>query len=206
MTGYMHLENQQWQEALDKFAAARKIYEKMSQVSTTAEEEALCFSAIDSIDPNIRYCAYNLKLKGGQTMDISTLLEMRGGAEGGAGMDLLVAKMDELMAKRLHDKASTVHEVTWRGNTVPSKNSKLIEALLAAQESNAGLEEALKEGGKSSSVVSAEGVVDYMEADQLLEMYTKVIGAYWDATKLAEADLKEAQVCHVDTCCLSKHG
>lgn len=75
------------------FAKHRTIYEKMS-LAGSPSQEALCQSAIDSLDPNIRYCAYNLKLKGGQTMDIPSLMEMRNKSGGGVGLDLLAAKVE----------------------------------------------------------------------------------------------------------------
>ncbi|KAJ3416761.1 signal recognition particle subunit srp68 [Chytridiales sp. JEL 0842] len=189
MKGYHLFEKQQWQEALDNFATSRTIYEKLATIGTP-QEEALCYSAIDSIDPNIRYCAYNLKLlKGGGDVDISQLVKMKG-AEG-AGNDLLASKVDELLSKNLQIKAAGIHDVTWRNTSVPSKNEKLIKALVVAQEAMGELEEVLKKG---EGIVDENGGLRVEEIDGRLELYAKVIGAYWDATKLAEADLKADEI------------
>ena len=71
----------------------RTIYEKLAGAGGSSEQKVLCQAAIDAIDPNIRYCAYNLKLKGGQTMDIGELVAMRNQA-GGLGSDILNAKLE----------------------------------------------------------------------------------------------------------------
>lgn len=66
----------------------------MAKAAPSAHQEALCYAAIDSIDPNIRYCAYNLRIKGGGAQDINTLLEMRKSGGAAAGLDLLASKVD----------------------------------------------------------------------------------------------------------------
>ncbi|TPX36168.1 hypothetical protein SmJEL517_g01439 [Synchytrium microbalum] len=186
MKGYVLFEEQKWQEALDKFAAARTIYEKLSTVGS-AEQEALCQSAVDAIDPSIRFCAYNRKIKGGASADISVLLEMRNKTAGGsAGLDLLTRQIEDTLAQTRHKKAVEVSSITWRGKTVPSKNEKLIEAILAAQESLQQLDKAIKDA--ALPLDSAEAL------DERLREFDAVIGALWDASRIAEQDVKDDAV------------
>ncbi|KAJ3079824.1 signal recognition particle subunit srp68 [Quaeritorhiza haematococci] len=213
MAGYVLFEKQSWQEALDKFAAARTIYEKLASAGT-AQQEALCYSAMDTIDPNIRYCAYNLKLSKGQVADISALIEMRNksaAADGGAGLDLLASKVESLLAQTRQERAATVQNISWRGRTVAIKNERLVDAVLSAQEAMQNLDELKKKVGDG---VDLEGDSDAEDdaagkkkggeqkaakdkkakktkKDELLEAYDTVLGALWDASRIAEADVKE---------------
>ncbi|KAI8976517.1 hypothetical protein BDB01DRAFT_853155 [Pilobolus umbonatus] len=63
MKGYLLLEQQHYKEAYESFVESRFIYDAFAQ-SADAEHESLCYSAIDTIDPNIRFCAYKLQLPG----------------------------------------------------------------------------------------------------------------------------------------------
>lgn len=38
----------------------RTIYERFAQMNSNAEQETLCYAAIDTIDPNVRFCVYKL--------------------------------------------------------------------------------------------------------------------------------------------------
>ncbi|KAJ3039349.1 signal recognition particle subunit srp68, partial [Rhizophlyctis rosea] len=175
MAGYVLFEQQEWQNALDKFATARTIYEKLAGAGGSSEQKVLCQAAIDAIDPNIRYCAYNLKLKGGQTMDIGELVAMRNQA-GGSGSDILNAKLESLLAQSRNEEGAAM-SITWRGKMVPTKNAKLMEAILVAKHAADQLDTA-----------------GHVTADARLELFDKVIGAWWEATRLAETDVKEDAV------------
>ncbi|KAJ1535483.1 signal recognition particle subunit srp68 [Nowakowskiella sp. JEL0078] len=195
MDGFVLFEIQLWQQALDKFASAshRTIYTKLAGTASSAEFETLCHSAMDSIDPNIRYCAYNLKLKGGQSLDVGELIEMqRKAAEAGAGLNLLTAKVESLLNKTRHEKAQTVHSVTWRGQVVPTKNNKLVESIMATEQIVEVLEATVKTNAVENLFkISESGSIDFSVVSDQLQLFDKVLGAYWEATKIAEADLKE---------------
>ncbi|KAI8844172.1 hypothetical protein BC829DRAFT_400506 [Chytridium lagenaria] len=133
------------------------------------QRKRLCQSAMDAIDPNIRFCAYNLRMKG--ETDVAALLEVRGGG------DLLAAQVDEVLAKSRQERAKEVHEIAWRGKSVPTRNAKLMEAVVGAQEVVAELE---RDGSMNGKALARR-----------LDALEKVIGAYWDATKVAESDIKE---------------
>jgi len=60
----------------------------------TAEQEALCHSAIDALEPNIRYCTYNIQnQQDGGDIDLAALIQMKSKAEG-MGLDLLAGKVE----------------------------------------------------------------------------------------------------------------
>ncbi|TPX44642.1 hypothetical protein SeMB42_g04256 [Synchytrium endobioticum] len=186
MKGYVLFEEQRWQEALDKFAAARTIYEKLATVGT-AGQEALGQAAVDAIDPSIRFCAYNLKIKGGASADVAALIEIRNKSAGGAaGLDLLTQRIEETLAQTRHEKAASVSSIVWRGKTVPSKNQQLIESILAAQESLQQLDDAIK--ADPMPVKNAEAL------EERLKSFDAVIGALWDSSRIAEQDVKDDAV------------
>ncbi|GAA5801525.1 hypothetical protein HPULCUR_006973 [Helicostylum pulchrum] len=60
MKGFLLFEQQNWQEALNQFIESRTIYERFAQMNSNAEQETLCYAAIDTIDPNVRFCVYKL--------------------------------------------------------------------------------------------------------------------------------------------------
>ncbi|KAI9207827.1 uncharacterized protein BJ171DRAFT_596257 [Polychytrium aggregatum] len=181
MGGYLLFERQEWEQCLEKFGAARTIYEKLASVGT-AEQEALCHVAIDAIDPSIRYCAYNLKLKGGQTLDISALLEMRNNSEG-AGLDLVAAKVESLLSQSRQERAGQVHDIGFRSQTVPCKNDKLAEAIISAQEMVQRL-----------NATAQPDLSNQNACDSHLELFDKVLGHFWAANSIAENDIKQDSI------------
>ncbi|KAL2911892.1 signal recognition particle subunit srp68 [Polyrhizophydium stewartii] len=187
LAAFVHFERQQWQAALDLFASSRAIYEKLALVAASPAHATLCQAAIDEIDPNIRYCAYNLKSRAGQTHDIASLLELRS-KSAGAGHDLLAAKLDSLLAENMHVKASKIHSIPWRGIELRVANEPLMATILEMQALAAQIVETLK----ARSVVSAEtGDVDEEHVALVLAEYDKLLGLGWDAYKLAEKDVKD---------------
>ncbi|KAF9341572.1 signal recognition particle subunit srp68 [Linnemannia elongata] len=117
MSGYVLFEAQQWQGALEKFSAARAIYDKLS-LAGTSHQEALCHAAMDEIDPNIRFCGYRLRL---------------------AKDDVLMREIEHLIAQTRQEKAQDLESIQWRSKVLPLKNPKLATAILAAQETAAEL-------------------------------------------------------------------
>ncbi|KAJ3038273.1 signal recognition particle subunit srp68 [Rhizophlyctis rosea] len=175
MEGSLLFEQQKWQDAWDKFATARTIYVNLEQSGGNAAQKVLCQAAIDEIDPNIRYCAYNLKLKGGQTMDIGELVAMRA-QSGGTGLDLtLEAKLKSL--EQNAEKGGAEMSLTWRGHVIPTKNGKLMETIAAAKH--------------AADKLDTTSTADVAER---LALFDKAIGAFWDATRLAEKDVREDAV------------
>lgn len=76
----------------------RTIYENLASAGTP-HQEALCNSSIDEIDPNIRFCAYRLRLGGASgtasgardAEELVTMLRKKGNV---VGIDLLEAQLE----------------------------------------------------------------------------------------------------------------
>ena len=167
-------------------SCCRTIYQKLAAVGT-ADQETHCQAAVDAIDPSIRFCAYNLKIKGGASADVSVLIEMRNKSAGGAArLDLLTQQIEDTLALTRHQTAANVSSITWRGKSVPSKNPQLIEAILAAQQSLQQLDEAIRHD--ASPVQNPDAL------DERLKSFDAVIGALWDASRIAEQDVKDDAV------------
>ncbi|CAG8619265.1 38406_t:CDS:10 [Gigaspora margarita] len=175
MSGYLLFEKQSWQAALDKFAAARTIYEKLSAAGT-AHQETLCQSAIDDIDPNIRYCAYVLRLGADNVSDVDALVKMTIGKNKGVGLDLLEAEVESVLAQTRQEKAASLTSITWRGHTVPLRNADLAICILKAQDATTNLENASD--------------ADVEEATKM-EMFDSLLEAYGDAERFAKNAVKE---------------
>ncbi|KAJ3013960.1 signal recognition particle subunit srp68 [Thoreauomyces humboldtii] len=118
MNGYILFEHQRWESALDKFAIARAIYQQLA-LSGTAEQVTMCEAAVDTIDPNIRYCAYSLKTPAAQTAPIDNLVKSR--------VDL---GLPALAADSNVKREDPIATIAWRGSTIPIRNPKLHELLL----------------------------------------------------------------------------
>ncbi|KAI8810985.1 hypothetical protein BJ742DRAFT_737116 [Cladochytrium replicatum] len=142
MEGYVYFEQQKWNEALENFAAARTIYERLAKAAATPHQETLCQSAVDALDPNIRY-----PLNGGQTLDVGALIEMQSRA---GSLGLLSSKVEArkvelfqehcslttriLVHSRTGERAAQIHSISWRGKSVPTKSHTLAESIFQAQQ------------------------------------------------------------------------
>ncbi|KAI8635959.1 hypothetical protein BD408DRAFT_426909 [Parasitella parasitica] len=133
MKGYLCFEQQQWQEAMGQFIESRAVYEKFAKTNSTAEQEALCYSAIDDIDPNIRFCAYKLQSSDGQ--DINGII--------GKHQNPSMEQLKEQLAKIGEDKSSkhqSLKTLTWRDKEFTIKNQTLAQAVLKAQDARASIQ------------------------------------------------------------------
>ncbi|CAG8464890.1 5137_t:CDS:10 [Funneliformis caledonium] len=176
MSGYFLFEKQSWQAALDKFAAARTIYEKLSAAGTS-HQETLCQSAIDDIDPNIRYCAFKLKLgTDSSNIGVEDLVKITIGKNKSVGLDLLEAEVETVLAQTRQEKAATLTSISWRDRVVPLKNADLAICILRAREATANLENASD--------------TDTEEATKM-ELFDLLLEAYGDAERFAKNAVKE---------------
>ena len=67
-----------WALAQSILYVFRTIYTGLAASGTASQRHTtLCQIAIEDMDPSIRYCAFHLKMKGGQTMDIGELLDIK---------------------------------------------------------------------------------------------------------------------------------
>ncbi|CAG8715630.1 14644_t:CDS:2, partial [Ambispora leptoticha] len=176
MSGYLLFEKQSWQAAFDKFAAARTIYKKLSSAGTS-HQEALCQSIIDDIDPNIRYCAFKLRLGTDGTRDVEELMKINLGKNKSAKLDLLEAQVESVLSQKRPEKEALLTSITWKDRIVPLKNPDLALHILRAQEATLKLEKS-DNAGESTK----------------MELFDKVLEAYGDAERVAKTAIKEDAV------------
>ncbi|KAF9433553.1 signal recognition particle subunit srp68, partial [Entomortierella beljakovae] len=172
MSGYVLFEAQQWQGALEKFSAARAIYDKLT-LAGTPHQEALCHAAMDEIDPNIRFCGYRLRLAKDGVVNVEELVKMSE-ANKASGSDVLMREIENLIAQTRQAKAQDLQSISWRSNALPIRNPKLATSILAAQDAATELD----------SLSSASTEVK-------LEQFDKVLQAYAEAEKFVKKALKE---------------
>jgi len=186
MTGYKLFEEQDWQAALEKFAIARTIYEKLAAAGDP-QQEALCHSTIDSIDPNIRYCAYNLKIKNTSSEDdIAALVEMKLKSSA-TGANFLDDKIEALIQKKIQEKASQFTSITWRNHNIDIKNPKIAESILKANDAIEDLEKTEIVDAKNESEIN-----DFNDkVNDKLDRFSNVLEAYHDGQRQAEKELLE---------------
>ncbi|KAF9376439.1 signal recognition particle subunit srp68 [Podila verticillata] len=171
MSAYVSFEAQEWQKALEKFSAARAIYDKLS-LAGSSHQEALCHAALDEVDPNIRFCGYRLRLAKDGVINVEELVKMSD-ANKGSGSDVLMREIENLIAQTRKEKAQDLQSLNWRSKTLPLKNAKLATAILAAQET-------------ASQLASAQGSTESKQ-----EQFDKVLQAYAEADKQVKKALKE---------------
>ncbi|KAI8081834.1 uncharacterized protein B0P05DRAFT_508635 [Gilbertella persicaria] len=144
MKGYLFFEQQQWQEALSQFIESRTIYNRFAQ-NNQPEKEALCYAAMDEIDPNIRFCAYKLQLE----QDVEKLVSEHHDSS-------LDAQLNQVISESRQQQP-----LTWREKTVQIKHPALAEAIQKAQENNSWTEteklakKAVKEDKEATAKVTS---------------------------------------------------
>ncbi|CAJ0859699.1 2332_t:CDS:10 [Entrophospora sp. SA101] len=147
------------------------IYEKLSAAGTS-HQETLCQSAIDDIDPNIRFCAFKLRLG----TDVEDLVKMTLGKNKGVGLDLLEAEVESVLTQSRQQKASFLNSITWHNRTVSLKNTDLAISILKAQDATKNLENALDSEAEDSTK---------------MELFDALLEAYGDAENFAKNVVKE---------------
>ncbi|KAL3877845.1 hypothetical protein ACJMK2_035489 [Sinanodonta woodiana] len=131
--GSVAFELENWKIAIESYSNAKTIYEKLAS-AFTEDLQSLYLQRVSEIEPNIRYCAYNI----GDESAIKDLIKMRRKAGG----DQLSSQIDSLLSQTREKQAATLSEVTWRGRTVPVKNEQVRLFLLNVQESPKEIEKA----------------------------------------------------------------
>ncbi|KAG1056784.1 hypothetical protein G6F46_003645 [Rhizopus delemar] len=148
MKGYFLFEQQQWKEALDQFIEARTIYEKFAQYNGSAQHEALCYAAVDEIDPNVRFCAYRLQM---EIQDAESIAHTHPRAR----------SINEELVKIGQDERVKETKMQWREREFVVKNQALAEAVTRAQQENVWTEsekmvkKALKENKEATAKVTS---------------------------------------------------
>ncbi|WAQ97375.1 SRP68-like protein, partial [Mya arenaria] len=121
---------------------------------------------VAEIEPNIRYCAYNI----GDSSALKDLQQMRRMAGG----DMMSEELDVLLAQTREKQTATLSEVTWQGRTVPVKNEPVRLFLLSLQDS-------------TQEVERAEGM------DNKISIYESLLKQCIDAQQVLRDSLQEDQ-------------
>ena len=125
------------------------------------------------MDPSIRYCAYNLRLKGGQTMDVSELLAIKKSAK---ESDLLGPQLTKILLEAREKESHGI--LNWRSHSIDLKNVEWGLVLESMQE--AILEFSLfKDDELSKNDIQIR-----------LSEYDRLLGTLYEASELSQKDLK----------------
>eukprot|EP01104_Vermistella_antarctica_P007054 TRINITY_DN1779_c0_g2_i1.p1 TRINITY_DN1779_c0_g2~~TRINITY_DN1779_c0_g2_i1.p1 ORF type:complete len:609 (+),score=196.16 TRINITY_DN1779_c0_g2_i1:31-1857(+) len=162
MNGNLHLERENWQGSLECFAKANTIYESLAKAGDHETQE-ICLLLVEDLEPNIRYCKYNL---GGDSADLDAAIKGHGA--------MLNDKLEKVLEESRREMASSLTEIKWMDRTVPIKNEKLRMAFLSAQQ--AGFE-------------ADQAAVD--DIDAKLEFYDKLFVGLGDAGRILSDEEKE---------------
>ncbi|KND05197.1 uncharacterized protein SPPG_00857 [Spizellomyces punctatus DAOM BR117] len=186
MAGFLFFEQQRWEEALDKFATARVIYQRLAKAGT-AQQEALCQSVIDSIDPSIRFCAYNLKIKGAQNLEISSLIEQTNESSR-SELRSLEARVGSMLSDISSENNDGTFKIRWRGRIIPTRNEKLVEAISETVKTFEGLK------GSTPRPILLDGTSDTAVLDAHFERFEKALASAAIALHLAKEDVKNDEL------------
>ena len=154
MQGTLHFELQDWKMASEKLLLAQTIYEKLAS-ALNEDEQVLYKQRVEELNPNLRYCAYNI----GDSTAQQDLLNMR--SQGGK------SELDALIAQTREKQAASLLELTWRGRTVPVRLEKIRVFLLAYQSLGATLQKAADSDDQLSAYETL--LLDCKEAIQSLK-------------------------------------
>ncbi|KNE60705.1 hypothetical protein AMAG_06067 [Allomyces macrogynus ATCC 38327] len=170
MNGRYLFEKHLWQEALDHFLGAKSVYENIAKVTPDATHAALCQSAMDVLDPQLRYCTYHLSKRG---HDVDALVELiASGRRANPDADHFQRELDALLATSdTTDSAATT--LTFLGTAVAVRNAAVARAIAQARD--------------------LADSVPLIEPNQRVPVLQTLITALLAAEKLARKDLDADQ-------------
>ncbi len=123
MEGHLGFEQQDWERSLNAYLTARTLYEQISNLSTSHHLITLCHSAIDEIDPNIRYCGYGL----GQATDLQDLLDLSN------NHPLLGSQVKQLLGESLSQNKQ-LQSIVWLKGSLSSTTDLEISVTIENQD------------------------------------------------------------------------
>ncbi|KAF7730401.1 signal recognition particle subunit srp68 [Apophysomyces ossiformis] len=150
LKGYLNVEQEKWQNALEGFITARIIYERFATTSSSAHAEALYYSAVDEIDPNIRFSAYKLRLTGqtGSSSVEDVLDTFR--SQHPDVIQQLELQLSEVVREGPKEEKHSV-EITWRNKNFNVKNKEIVAAIAKAENG----EDSVTEWAEAEKLVKA---------------------------------------------------
>ncbi|CUS13715.1 unnamed protein product [Tuber aestivum] len=135
LRGSEAFEKSHWEDSIKAFAVSKIIY---SALLSTSKNEIYKDQLTSTVDPSIRYSAYQLQLP--RNMDVATIARQHFPRQD----ERIVKAVEALDAKALSDPAAeapgedgvgvaAVASVTWRSRTAPVEDADISVALSAAQ-------------------------------------------------------------------------
>ncbi|KAI8909475.1 hypothetical protein DFJ77DRAFT_124444 [Powellomyces hirtus] len=180
MTGYLLFEQQKWEAAWDQMAVARTIYVQLSK-SGTAQQATMCQSAVDDIDPNIRYCAYNLKVAGAQNTSVDALVQGRD-QKAQLGLPSLADKVKSTLVHVSSEADVEGVSLAWGGKSIPVRNPAVTKILADADAEWPALR------------FISTAIRDIEELEGELEMHETTLKKVNEAVSIAKAAVKEDEI------------
>jgi signal recognition particle subunit SRP68 len=166
MEGRLHFERKEWSLSKTAFLHSKSLYETLSSTEGISPQKiTLCQAAVDDMEPSLKYCLY--------------ILRENVANSAGDGS---------------HQSGSGVGVISFRGENVPSKNVELLQTLSEIETMESDLEKISSGFYSDSSDEGGKRSMRYEAVEQKLDIFSKLLGAYWEACKLADADLKNDQV------------
>lgn len=200
MRGTLCMERSTWPEGVEAFGTAQRIYEQLSKVATRRLKE-LYMGRIQEVEPNERYCRYNLMRRQGASASkaaaaAASAAAAAGGAGGGAGNAAdrdLQTKIDAALAESLGARGDGVNSILWRKTHITVRSDKVKASLAAAQD------KAVQLSAMTVSATGEDGADGGAEAGSAARMtntteavYLELLSRYDDVSRVASSEAARA--------------
>uniref|UniRef100_A0A7S3VUP0 Signal recognition particle subunit SRP68 n=1 Tax=Dunaliella tertiolecta TaxID=3047 RepID=A0A7S3VUP0_DUNTE len=138
MAGYVLLEKEvQWERALSRFMRAKRLYSELAKVAADSDAQSLYLQQIESMEPAIRYCNYQIS-RAGQAAPGEGQLEAMvdeqtelGALDGAA----LQQQLASLATQTVAVQSSSLTHIEWPpGNRLPVKHERVRAAVQQAND------------------------------------------------------------------------
>ncbi|KAL1854668.1 signal recognition particle subunit srp68 [Paecilomyces lecythidis] len=181
IAGALWFEKQKWEESIRNFSIARVIYTLLGQKD---KKDAYRELLSGTIDPSIRYAAYQLKLPRSRAVPSLAIEFFPSSGETRAEVEKIdpaCLSEEGVGAKRTTDGEiqKLPESITWRNRTVPIEDASISQALAATSAAESRLSAWLADAGKSA-----------LPKDKAAA-YDNVISASQDAVDATKAAIDE---------------
>ncbi|KAF5843512.1 hypothetical protein DUNSADRAFT_14428 [Dunaliella salina] len=141
MAGYVLLEKEvQWERALSRFMRAKRLYSGLAKVAADSDAQSLYLQQIESMEPAIRYCNYQIS-RAGQAVPGEDQLEATvdeqtelGALDGATLQQHLASLATEVVAVQ----SSSLTYIEWPpGNRLPVRHDRVRAAVQQVTDSGA---------------------------------------------------------------------
>ncbi|KXS15819.1 hypothetical protein M427DRAFT_309316 [Gonapodya prolifera JEL478] len=184
MKGILAVERRDWRMGAESLEKARSAYASIIQSpQCTSQRRSLAHAAIDTLSPQLRFCAYNLRLTSGSSEeDLSELVAVLRDSAGAAGLEGLQGAAEKELEKAMQGKGETAkaEKIAWRAKKTEIANPKVAAIVVRARQADEALD-----GVKATSGDEEGGRV------KLIQEYDRVLETWWEAQREADRDVRE---------------